>query len=48
MQGNMGEAECLAPARRKWLRQESGDGVRTLPLSFLMFEIVMLNAPTVV
>jgi hypothetical protein len=36
MQGNMGEAECLAPARLQWLRQESGDGVRTLPLSFLM------------
>jgi hypothetical protein len=45
MQGNMGEAECLAPARRKWLRQESGDGVRTLPLSFGR---LMLNAPTVV
>lgn len=33
MQANMGEAECLTSARLQWLRQESGDGVRTLPLS---------------
>src|SRR2546425_9730554 len=31
--GNQGEAECLAPARPQRLRLESGDGVRTLPLS---------------
>jgi hypothetical protein len=29
-------AECLAPARLHWQRQESGDGVRTLPLSFFL------------